>query len=331
MNFALIICTYKRPAALAKLLESVAAQTTYPNNILIIDGSPDDQTRALIHNSNLSNLTYYKVDEIDRGLTKQRNFGIDQAPVDAGIVAFLDDDTILEPNYFKELVSTYEKRPDAMGVGGFITNEVTWWSRSASDHPRLTFTFDGYSRRDGARFLLRKKLNLDSNVPPGHVPSFGHGRSIGFLPPSGKVYPVEQLIGANFSFRKSVFDHDRFSTYFEGYGLYEDADFTMRISKKGPLYVNTSARMEHHHDPAGRPNHFRYGKMVVRNGWYVWRVAHPNPNFVSKLKWYKITILLIMVRYGNAITTAMRADAFSEAKGRTAGLLSIIFNAPKIN
>jgi hypothetical protein len=36
--------------------------------------------------------------------------------------------------------------------------------------------------------------------------------------------------------------------------------------------LNTAAQLHHYHDVQGRPNQYQYGKMVVRNGWYVWRV-----------------------------------------------------------
>jgi GT2 family glycosyltransferase len=89
----------------------------------------------------------------------------------------------------------------------------------------------------------------------------------------------------------------RFSTYFEGYGLYEDADFTLRLSKIGKLYVNTNAQLGHFHDASGRPNKFLYGKMVVRNGWFVWRVKYPNPSFMARIKWNAIVLLLTFIRF----------------------------------
>ena len=48
MNFSLIICTYKRPKALLTLLESVKLQSLYPNEIVIVDGSPDDATLVIM-------------------------------------------------------------------------------------------------------------------------------------------------------------------------------------------------------------------------------------------------------------------------------------------
>ena len=126
-----------------------------------------------------------------------------------------------------------------------------------------------------------------------------------------------------------MFNTTQFSTYFEGYGLYEDADFTLRVAKKGSLYINTAAQLNHYHDASGRPNQFQYGKMVVRNGWYVWRVKNSKPSLNSKLKWHAITILLTVIRYTNIFTTNKRKQAFREAMGRTIGWWSLIFNKPK--
>jgi GT2 family glycosyltransferase len=82
------------------------------------------------------------------------------------------------------------------------------------------------------RFILRKKLGLDSDCPPGYS-HYIHMVEVGFLPPSGKIYEVELLMGACSSYRKEVFEKQQFSNYFEGYGLYEDADFALRVSKMG--------------------------------------------------------------------------------------------------
>ena len=70
--------------------------------------------------------------------------------------------------------------------------------------------------------------------------------------------------------------------------------------------------------------------MVVRNGWYVWRVKNPKPEFIHKFKWHSITILLTIIRFINTFTTNKKQEAFTEAIGRTAGWLSLMWNKPKI-
>jgi GT2 family glycosyltransferase len=331
MIFSLIICTYKRPKPIISLLDSVVLQTVYPNQILIVDGSIDNETADVINSSTYDNLIYYKVPPEHRGLTRQRNYGIERIITSTEVVCFLDDDTILESNYFEELIKTYRLFPKALGVGGYINNEIQWEKAEANFvSTNKEFYFDGWFRKDGSRFVLRKKLGLDSNRPPGFLPDFSHGRSIGFLPPSGKIYQVEQLMGGVSSFRKNVFENLKFSTYFEGYGLYEDADFTLRLSKLGELYINTNAKLAHYHDASGRPNKFQYGKMVVRNGWYVWRVKYPNPSFKAQLKWHTITLLLTGIRISNAITSSQKREAATESIGRIVGWLSLLLNKPKM-
>lgn len=319
-----------RPKPLLQLLQSVKEQSVYPNEILIVDGSTNNETKIVLDENHFDNLHYFLISDNERGLTKQRNFGVAKVNSSSEIICFLDDDTVLESNYFEQLLQTYKIYPEALGVGGYIANETVWKTVGFHYKPTLNeFYFDGWMRKDGSRFVLRKKLGLDSDCPPGYSSLYSHGRSVGFLPPSGKIYQVEQLMGGVSSFRKNVFNTTQFSTYFEGYGLYEDADFTLRVAKKGRLYINTAAQLNHYHDASGRPNQFQYGKMVVRNGWYVWRVKNPKPSLNAKLKWHVITILLTLIRFSNIFTTNKRKQAFTEAMGRTIGWWSLIFSKPK--
>lgn len=332
MNFTLIICTYNRRYAIENLMNSIVNQSLYPNQIIIVDGSLNDETRFYFEQNKFNNLEYFLIDNSNRGLTKQRNYGISKVNSSSDIVCFLDDDTVLEYNYFEEILNTYNSFPDALGVGGYIINEGDWEFVGENYKPKCKeFYFDGWKTNDGIRLVVRKLLFLDSDMPPGYSTNFSHGRSVGFLPPSGKTYPVEQLMGGVSSFRKQVFGSIQFSTYFEGYGLYEDADFTIRLSKIGKLYLNTSAQLNHYHDDSGRPNKYSYGKMVVRNGWYVWRVKNSNPTLIHKFKWNAITLLLILIRFSNVFTSNKPKEAFTEAAGRFIGWLELFFDKPRVN
>jgi GT2 family glycosyltransferase len=319
-----------RPAPLLQLLQSVSQQTVYPDEILIVDASLNKETEVALSKNQFKNLKYFLVSNENRGLTKQRNFGINKVSISSEVVCFLDDDIVLERDYFEALLKTYNVYPEALGVGGYINNETQWQWVGEDYVPQINeFFYDGWKRKDGSRFILRKKLGLDSDCPPGYSSLFSHGRSVGFLPPSGKTYEVEMLMGGVASYRKTVFETLQFSAYFEGYGLYEDADFSLRVSKEGKLYLNTAARLSHFHAASGRPNQYRYGKMVVRNGWYVWRIKNPKPKIQHQLKWHAITILLTCIRFSNIFTSNEKEAAFTEALGRTVGWWSLIFNKPK--
>jgi glycosyltransferase involved in cell wall biosynthesis len=327
MKFSVIICTYRRPAAVAILLQSIKEQTIYPDEILLIDGSPNNDTEVIIREAEICNLKYFRVTKKDRGLTRQRNFGIRNVNSAIDIICFLDDDIILTPDYFKLLLKTYIEKPNAIGVGGYILDQAVW-EKSEEHGETKEFFIDGWKRNLGTRHYLRKILGLAPNVPPGYIPKFSNGYSIAFLPPNGRIYPVEAFMGGVSSFKMEIFGNIKFSEYFEGYGLYEDLEFCIRASRIGELYVNTSARLYHYHEESGRPNKFKYGKMVIRNGWYVWRVKYPQPNLKAQFKWHATAFLLTGVRLGNIITTSAKKEAFTEAMGRIVGWWSLIFNKP---
>ena len=326
-SFSLVICTYNRKQNLNRLLESIVNQASKPKEIIIVDSS--DFIHPRHQEFEKSNLIFYKwVTRKDRGLTKQRNIGIRMVHEQSNIICFLDDDVILNTNYFKELMITFNTYEKAIGVGGYIVNEIEWKKKITNSESTSInkYEFDGFYRNLPLRFRLRKRLGLSPNTPPGYMSNFGHGYSVSFLPPTEKTYSVEMLMGGVAAYRKSLFDKIQFSEFFQGYGLYEDADFSLRAAQLGKLYINTKAQLEHHHEPAGRPNMFKYGRMVVRNGHYVWRIKNPRPNITDRFKWHAITLLLLLVRATNALTGPKRKQALMETIGRKIGYFELLIH-----
>ena len=328
MKLSLIICTYCRPDDVTRLLQSVAGQTEPPDETLVIDATPDQRTVQAVEaartaDPRLAGVVMHYVDAEHRGLTRQRNFGIERASGD--ILAFVDDDTILAPDYIAQLRECFVRNPQTPGVGGFVTNEIAWRRLETGDPPSSReFAHNGYARREDLRWRLRRWLRLDATAAPGFTPLSGHGRAVGFLPPDGQEHPTESLMGCAFAFRREVAQRHRFSSWFEGYGLYEDLDFCTRVVKAdGPLLLCTRAQLEHHHSPGGRPRPWRYGKMVVRNGWRVWRTRWPKPPIRSRLRWWTITWLLTMVRLLDVVRGPRRWHAVLEAFGRMHGALGV--------
>jgi GT2 family glycosyltransferase len=312
------------------LLQSVQRQTVYPDEILIIDGSTNNETELILKENQFENLNYSLVPKEHRGLTKQRNYGIVRVNNEMEIVCFLDDDTVLEKNYFEELVNTFKRNDTIGGVGGVAINEDNWKPIESDKkyNKNKYFQFDGFVYKEGQRNVVRNYLGLQSNLAPGKMPAYSHGRTCGF-PLNDKTYEVDLLIGMSMAFRRNVVKQIQFSSYFEGYGLYEDADFSIRALKFGKNVINTKVQLSHYHNPSGRPNQYQYGKMVVRNGWYVWRVKNPKPSFKDQFKWHSITILLTIIRFSNTFTSNKRAAAFTEAVGRSLGWWSLLISKPR--
>ncbi len=331
MKLSLVICTRQRPVAVCTLLRSIADQTYKPDEIIIIDGSEDNATEQALADKNYSlPVKYERVEDQYRGLTRQRNYGLRLLSEDIQVVAFLDDDVILEPDYFEKLFETYKIHPDAIGVGGIDLKENGYFKKKEGvSYDNFKFyELDGWIRKESSRNKARKILGLISDLNPGLIPDFSHGRSV--LPPNGKIYEAEHFMGGIASYRREIFDHIKFSTFFDGYSLYEDFDFCVRALKYGKLYVNTNAKVWHYHEPSGRPDFYKYGKMVVRNGWYVWRVIYPSPSLKAKLKWHAITLLLANIRLVNSITGPDRKNAFMDYLGRMIAWAEVCLKPPVI-
>lgn len=185
----------------------------------------------------------------------------------------------------------------------------------------MLWQWDGWSLPEDRRWRLRRRLGLtDSRYLPGWTPPGCHARSYCFYPPNGNDYPVESLIGATMAWKAGLFRQVTFSDFFHGYGLYEDLEFGLRASRFGNLWLCSRARVEHYNAPAGRPARFRYGFMVVWNGWQVWRARWPQPPWIERLRWWGTTVLLAGCKLGNGLT-GQGLGAWQEAAGRLWGML----------
>ena len=173
MRFSLIICTYMRPGPVVKLLDSVRLQQQPPHEVLVIDGSTDQQTKKALEAYPLETLRYYQVDAKDRGLTRQRNYGVARVDDTSQIVCFLDDDIVLTPDYFSALIDTYRLHPQAIGVGGYIITDTPWRPLAEGAQPsRDQFAYDGWVRPDGSRFVLRKRTGPGCRSATGALAGF---------------------------------------------------------------------------------------------------------------------------------------------------------------
>jgi GT2 family glycosyltransferase len=190
---------------------------------------------------------------------------------------------------------------------------------------------DGFHLKLSTRDRFRAVLGLfPLLVQPGNIPLYGHGKSS--LPPTGKQYEVDHIMGGITAYRKTIFNHIQFSTFFEGYGLYEDFDFSVRANRYGRLLTNTAAKLSHHHADSGRPHTYTFGKMVVRNGWYVWRLKYPKPGTQNTLKWHIITLLLAFFRLSNVLTTnsLKRKQAWGDFCGRIVAWVELLLFKPPL-
>lgn len=115
MKISLIIPTRNRISYLKRCIASIEKQTQKPYELIIIVNMNDSVSKKFIKNYSTNlNLKYF---ETDGGSCKSRNLAIKNASGD--ILAFLDDDVILNENYVKNLADTF-KDTNINIISGYI-------------------------------------------------------------------------------------------------------------------------------------------------------------------------------------------------------------------
>ena len=121
-RISLVICTYNRSRYLPGSLESINLQTIDKNlfEVVVIDNASTDDTAQIVQNFISLNptihISYHF--EKNKGLSFARNRGIAEAK--SPLIAYVDDDVILTPDYLKELIFFFDKNPYAAGAGGKV-------------------------------------------------------------------------------------------------------------------------------------------------------------------------------------------------------------------
>src|ERR1700738_3733971 len=95
--FSVVIPTWDRAAVLRRTLESLAAQSSQPARIVLVDASEDQCTRSLCVERRVLGLGTEIIcfAAQTRGAASQRNQGVQECP--HAVVGFFDDDILFEP------------------------------------------------------------------------------------------------------------------------------------------------------------------------------------------------------------------------------------------
>jgi len=125
MNASIILCTYNRAAHLKVALESIFRLAVSPETaweVLVIDNNSNDSTKALCDSFAASYPGHFRyIFEGRQGKSFALNTGV--AAAQGEILAFADDDAIVDPSWLAQLVNALS-RFACVGVGGKIV--PTW-------------------------------------------------------------------------------------------------------------------------------------------------------------------------------------------------------------
>jgi glucosyl-dolichyl phosphate glucuronosyltransferase len=117
-----VVCTWNRAAMLASALEALTAQQhAPPHEILVVDNGSSDGTADVIRCAAAVCPQVTRVFEPRPGLAYARNAALARAR--ASIVAFVDDDVRVGPDWMARIVAAFERWPAASCVGGPVVPE----------------------------------------------------------------------------------------------------------------------------------------------------------------------------------------------------------------
>lgn len=244
MNISVILCTYNRSQSLKLALDSLAVSHVPESvcwHVLIVDNNSKDQTRAVAEEFCRRDPVHFRyVFEPQQGKSFALNRGIREAQGD--ILAFIDDDITVEPNWLFELTKPFAD-PQWSGTGGRV-----YLPKDFSAPPWMAV--------EGVHSLVGILALFDLGPDPRPL----------LKPP----------IGNNMAFRKEVF------TKFGGFRTdlgpmpgselrYEDTEFGTRVMKGGAQILYVPSAVVRHAVEEHRLKkeyflayNFDYGRALVR-------------------------------------------------------------------
>ncbi|MDZ4833410.1 MAG: glycosyltransferase family A protein [Candidatus Melainabacteria bacterium] len=117
LSISLCICTKDRPTMLASLLNSVIRQTRAPEEVVIIDNSPSEETFFAVQRF-VGDLPIKYVRDLRPSIPALRNRAIYESS--GQIISFTDDDCVLDPQYIAHVERTFLRSRRIGAVGGVM-------------------------------------------------------------------------------------------------------------------------------------------------------------------------------------------------------------------
>ena len=231
LQVSVIIPTLNRKSDLEKTLISISKCNKLPFEVIIIDQSDNNETKEFCQNFCNLNIRYFYTNIKSSALA--RNIWIDNLNQDSDLVLFLDDDVLLEKDFFHELENFFWENGKAKWWVANIDNIV----RKITFPKRIWLFLLSWKWKQNKFFVTKWWFN-----------------AMPFKNPVNKGN-IERAPWCGMFFRKSVFDEwFRFEKNFMKYSLMEDCFLSYWIQKKYPnsLFFLPNIKMTHCESPASR-------------------------------------------------------------------------------
>ena len=300
-KISVVIPTKNRFHDIIKCIESILIQTLLPDEIVIVDASDTQELNPKIKELK-SEKTKFVYVHTKPGVCYQRNIGIERSGGD--IVFFLDDDTILEKDFIKEIVNIFEndKEKKVGGVCGDIINSKTQ-NRSVMYHIKRAI-----STVLATIFFHIKIGSGNGKFRVSGFPTYCYG--------TNKIVNVECLPSGLTAFRREVLNEFAWD---ENIYYMTDDDFSYRVSRKYKNVYTPYARLIHNVSPAGREKAYLRRKLFIKSYCRHFKKNLPQ-TFKHKFAFYMAIIGLFVMEIIGMAVHRKNADGL---RGLKDGLLDV--------
>lgn len=312
-KISVVTATFYRPVEVLALLENLSEQTLLPQEVILVDGAPPEETETETAVKSVLLSYPFKIHYVRHGggTAVQRNVGIDLANGD--FVALIDDDVRLDTTFLSKMAEVF-RSDEAKKVGGIVGYR----------------TNQHFLASDSERWRWYKRLNLLTTYEPGRYDfETGYPINNNLQPPFEGVRPVDFMTTACAVWRREVFDSGlRFHEFFSDYGVLEDAHFSLRAKRNWTLLQHGEALCEELRSPSGRVNSRKIGYKCVVNYYFVFAdIMHPL-SFSQKFRFWRYQAFEFF-RIGASALRRRRWSDVQEIVGRIEGVFAVLRGAAK--
>jgi len=293
VSFTAVIPTINRPADLVVAVHSVIKQVRQPEELVIVDQSPNQKSKKMVlelleKEKYEFKLTYILDDKID-GLIAAKKRAVKESS--QNIVCFLEDDIVLFDDYLLELEKAYTNLPEMLGCGGIIVAEEGY-------SPFYRIVFNLFHRG----LFHDPRIELFNTKPDSNDKRLVRSRFI-----SGGVS----------SYRNEVFEKVPFDTVNNFFAL-EDIDFSTRAAYEfgeDKFFINTSVRLWHLMSPINR---FSYAPRWERKAREFCIFYKKNSHILGSTKDFSLLVLGLLLE---GVYSSMRSFHIGPLFGTIKGLI----------